>query len=55
MTYYEALAKQIKLNEKAARILAEIGAPEAALMFQEQADEYRLELVTQHSPGTLTS
>ena len=45
MNYHETLAKQIKLNEKAALILAEIGAPEAALMFQEQADEYRQELL----------
>jgi len=44
MTYEQALAKQIKLNERAAVLLASIGAPEAALMFQAQADEYRQEL-----------
>ena len=43
--YLSALAHQIKLNERAAVILAEIGAPEAALTFQAQADEYRQELV----------
>lgn len=46
MTYEQNLAKQIKLNERAALILAEIGAPEAALMFQAQADEYREELLS---------